>query len=106
MPKVRLRLEALVVGLLMVISVLSACTPALAFKPVEFAWPVQGSAQLMISGNTYDITFAETINFTAKTDLVLNLNLGKWRHNLTMSLMLKNGNLPVEDVLKIGTFGF
>lgn len=106
MPKVRLRLEALVVGLVMVISVLSACTTALAFKPVEFAWPVQGSAQLMISGNTYDITFAETINFTAKTDMVLNLNLGKWRHNLTMSLMLKNGNLPVEDVLKIGKFGF
>lgn len=105
MAKSRTRVKALTLFVLIAAVALAASLRASAFDMVEFAWPIVGSAQLTISGNPYDLTFAETVNLTTKTDLVLNLNLGKWRNNLTMSFMLKNGNLPSEGVLKIGQIG-
>lgn len=77
---------------------------ALAFDKVEFAWPFVGNLKLDVTG-TSDITFAETVQFTTKVNMTLTLNAGAWRHNLAMSYVLKNGNLPEEDLVKVGELG-
>ena len=84
--------------------VISSGPGALAFDKVEFAWPVAGNLKLDITG-TSDITFAETVQFTTKMNMTLTLNMGAWRHNLAMSYVLKNGNLPEEDLIQVGELG-
>ncbi len=79
-------------------------TGTLAFDKVEFAWPFVGSLKLDMTG-TSDITFAETVQFTTKVNMTLALNTATWRHNLMMSYVLKNGNLPEEDLIKVGALG-
>ncbi len=86
------------------IIIASSAPGALAFDKLEFAWPFVGSLKLDITG-TSDITFAETVQLTNKMSMVLNLNVGKWRHNLMMAYVLKNGNLPEEDIIKVGSIG-
>jgi len=77
---------------------------AAAFDKVEFAWPFVGNLKLDITG-TSDVTFAETVQFATKVNMTLSLNAGEWRHNLAMSYVLKNGNLPEEDIIKVGELG-
>lgn len=77
---------------------------AIAFDRIEFAWPFVGNLKLDLTG-TSDVTFAETVQFTTKVNMTLSLNAGSWKHNLAMSYVLKNGNLPEEDLIKVGELG-
>ncbi len=104
MAIMRMRPSALAAFASVLLILASSAPAALAFDKVEFAWPFVGNLKLDITG-TSDVTFAETVQFTTKMNMTLTLNAGGWRHNLAMSYVLKNGNLPEEDLIKVGELG-
>ncbi len=104
MALIRMRPSKVAVVTAVMMLLASWAPGAIAFDKIEFAWPFVGNLKLDITG-TSDVTFAETVQFATKVNMTLTLNAGAWRHNLAMSYVLKNGNLPEEDIIKVGELG-